>query len=156
MAFSAKFKQLLLRNFLPGWIVAGRTVTALYNQWKGTELGMRKQEFLKVGREVSGLMKKEKAVVAWPERELPKHHLFIETDLRRAKRYRVFARATYYDMWEDQDIEKHISFYTDSLKSKYDWEQEFMEQFGEVEEYQRYHIRGLKIGSIEHQAGAPY
>lgn len=156
MAFSQQFKSFLLRQFLPGWIAQGYSVTKLYNQWKGTELGMRKKEFLKVGRHVTGLMKKEKAVMAWPERELPKRHLFVETDLRRVKRYRVFAKAQYYDLWEEEDIEKHISFYTDSLKTKYDWEQEFMEQFGEEEQYQRYHIRSLKIGSIEHQSGAPY
>lgn len=156
MAFSQKFKSFLLRQYLPGWLAQGYSVTKLYNQWKGTELGFRKKEFLKVGRQVTGYMKKEKSVKEWPERKLLRRHLYIETDLRRARRYRVFARAEYYDIWEDVEVEKTISIYTDSLTSKYDWQERVMAELTEEENYQRYHIRSITMGSIEHQRGAPY
>lgn len=146
----------MMTRMLPGWLNQGRSVTALYRHFVAEGAGYRKQTFLKDAREITGLMKKEKAVRALSSQVIPTKAHMVEMDLRRARRYRVFGRARYFDTWEDTESEQPISFYTDTLESKSDWEQRWSEEFQSDEKYERYHLRGMQITAIEHQKGAPY
>jgi len=86
----------------------------------------------------------------------PPKDLMVETELRRPRKYRVFGTAKYFNEETGYTMYNPVSFYDDKLRTKEQWEREFIRQKKVSTTEDVFSIEELDIYSIQHYEGAFY
>lgn len=76
--------------------------------------------------------------------EIPSRDM-ASVQFTRPRRFRWFGEATYTDQTTGESVKKWVSGYSNTDPFKSLWESEFMEQWGETEEYKGMVIEGVNI-----------
>jgi len=119
-------------------------------------ISYRRQIMLQDIREIGGLLGKEASVKQISSSILIPKGVMVETDLRRARNYRVFGDVVYTNVNTGVERRQTISFYDDQRRSKDDYIS-FYERDKEESEYlPEESITSLAIRSVEHNKGLPY
>lgn len=146
----------IFRAALPTFITRGLSSNAMINQARTLGVSYRRINMLADIREFSGLMKQEAAVINTASDTLVSKFNMVETDLRRARRYRGFAHVTYENNLTGEQVTQPVSFYDDELRTSDDWMEEFERNRIESEYKTDQTIVGFELSSVEHQAGWAY
>lgn len=146
----------LARLYYPQWIRAGWGANAMVRQARTLGLSYRRTIMLGDIREFTGLMRREKAVRAVVRSVLPSRSVMVETELRRARRYRVFGDVTYRNRLTGEEFTQTVSFYDDELRSLDQWEEEYERQKEEAEYREDLEIVKVDFRAIEHNRGFRY
>ena len=144
------------RLLIPQFVQQGMGSNEIQRQFKAMGLGWRRQVMLADIREVTGMMKLERIVRAIPRNQLPRKSHVVETDLRRARKYRVHAEITYEDTETGEIITKKGSFYTDTLDTPAGWEDQYIEMKRKEDYKPDQEVLAVQPVSIEHNKGFRY
>jgi hypothetical protein len=118
--------------------------------------GWKRQVMLDDIRKVTGFMKLEPIVRKIPDWKRPWKSAMVETDLRRPRKYRIFADAEWMDLRSGEIEKKMVSWYTDRSGTMRDWKNGFIE-WVEREKYKPdFALVSLTIRCIEHNRGFTY
>lgn len=116
----------------------GLTVTRMYEQTKGTALGMRKTEFLALAREVLGQARKREAIKHIPLKYAPTRAEIMEKPWRLREKYLIEYRAVLRDVKTGERRISHYSDYVRRLKARGTTLEEGRRLFQEEKEKKRY------------------
>lgn len=119
-------------------------------------ISYRRQIMLQDIREIGGLLGKEASVRSFGSSALIPKGLMVETDLRRARNYRVFGNVVYTNIDTGKSREQTISFYDNERRSKDDYISLYERDKEESEYLPEESITSLTIRSVEHNKGLPY
>ena len=86
----------------------------------------------------------------------PPQDIMVETALTRRRKYRVFGRVKEVDIDTGRVQYKIKSFYTDSLRTKEQWVDEFQRQKQQSDSEPQLLVEEMDIYAIEHFEGMPY
>ncbi len=137
---------------------AGYTVKATYEAIKRRGYGYRERTMRQDIGQIYSRLEREEPVRKWPGDMTPRREIITETQLRQPERtYRIFGEIDYYDWEQGKWLKKNISFYDDYLRTKEEWGNKFIQDFGDIYAT-RYNqtIYGVNIFSIEHNKGHLY
>lgn len=146
------------RLLIPHFVQQGLSANAIIREVKKAlgGRGWRRQVMLADIREAMGIMRLEKVVRGLPRDKRPPKSAMVETDLRRPRKYRVFADAEYMDLETRKVEKKTVSWYTDTLRTKEEWAIEFTD-YVEREKYKPgFAVKSVEIKAIEHNRGFTY
>lgn len=146
----------LFRLLIPGLVTQGLGANAILGAARDMGFGVQRQWGLGQIREISGLMRLERAVRGHPRDVLPHRGLMVETELRRPRRYRVFADVTYFNTETGERQSQLISFYDDERLTKEQWRSAFDVARGESAYRTDEVVEKFDIRSIEHNKGWSY
>lgn len=153
---SAGVGRAIFRAMLPQLYSLGVSANFIIREARKIGVSYRRQTMLSDIRELTGLMAKEAATRSVGSNVLfPKGNM-VETDLRRARNYRVFGDVIYTNIETGESRSQVISFYTNDRLSKDDWASSFEEDKEESEYLPEESVSGLTIRSVEHNKGLPY
>jgi len=128
----------------------------IINYLAGTVGTYRRADMLKDIREARGIYTFGSKVKGLPINVLPPTDMMVETALKRPRRYRVFGMARHEDRGTGRISYRDISFYDDSLRTKEQWEKEYIQQKEKAEYEVGEIVTGIDIFAIEHQEGWRY
>jgi len=146
----------LFRAMIPTFIGLEWTSTAMTNQALRMGVSYRRTNMLADIREFTGLMRHETAIRATPSTVRVAKFDMTEVDLRRARRYRGFADATYRNIETGEQVTKPISFYDDELRTEDEWSDVFDEDRRLAEYKPGEELVGFTLTAVEHQSGWDY
>ena len=86
----------------------------------------------------------------------PPQDIMVETALTRRRKYRVFGRVKSVDVDTGRVQYEIKSFYTDSLRTKEQWVDEFQRQKQLSDSAPEFAVEEMDIYAIEHFEGMPY
>jgi len=116
----------------------------------------RRTDMLRDIREFTGLMRHEGAVRATPtDQRISRAHM-TDIDLKRDRRYRGYADATFQNIETGEIKEKTISFYDDEQRTEEEWAEEWDEKRIEKLYREDEELVGFKMRALEHQSGWAY
>ena len=144
------------RLLIPQFVAQGMGSNEIQRQFKAMGLGWRRQVMLADIREVTGMMKLERIVRAIPRNQLPRKSHMVETDLRRARKYRIFVEAHVEDIETGEQYIVKKSMYSDELNTPEGWESEYIDHEQEDTTDPTKWINGVDLVSIEHNKGFAY
>ncbi len=146
----------LARAMIGSYVSAGLGSNAIINVFRDLGIGYRRTTMLEDIRQITGLARLENTVKNLPSNLLFPQYGMVQSYLRRARRYRVYVRATVEDLKTGESFEKMTSFYTDSRMSKDDWESTWLDQFAESASGKMFGVVDGRIASVEHNVGFDY
>lgn len=156
MAVAFGLVRTVARSVIPSLVKRGFGANAITRVLKVQGLSFRRINMLKDIREINGLVKMEKYTRAVSGvKQFPKFGM-VEHELKRDRRYRVFATMKTRNMVTGEESEKDISFYDDEHRSKDNWVEAFEDQYEEKMYEKQEEITGISIRSVEHQRGWMY
>lgn len=82
--------------------------------------------------------------------------LMVHTKLRRPYKYRVYGEFIEIDPELEVSVKRTRSFYTDDLKSKQGYMDDFSAMMEETEEYRGIEVLRAEVSVVEHNMGAGY
>jgi len=144
------------RLMIPDLIRRGLGSNAIIRELANITGTWRRSVMLQDIRQFSGLMKLERAVRALSPDRLPTKAHMVESDLRRARKYRVYGTLTVENTETGETTTKTVSMYTNDLKSKTEWENDYLDPHRLQGYTQGITLQGLEIKSIEHNKGFAY
>ena len=128
----------------------------IINYLAGTVGTYRRTDMLKDIREAKDIYTYGSKVKDLAINIRPPTDIMVETKLKRARRYRVFASARHVNKETGRVSYHNISFYDDSLRTKEQWEDEYIDQ-KEKDEYEVGEtVTDVDIFAIEHHEGWGY
>lgn len=86
----------------------------------------------------------------------PNKSLMVETDLRHGRKFRITAEVTGYRSADDDRFSKEISFYSDDLKTYYEYIQDYDQEYFSFYRKLGYEMESFKFRLVEHQKGFSY
>jgi hypothetical protein len=107
-------------------------------------------------RRFSGRFLNEHYVKKLRPDEIVPRGLMVETTLKRPVKYHVFGDVTYWDRETDTYLFEPGSLHTDNLRSKADWEADYIEKSPRPKTDPRYEVVGFDITAVEHYEGYIY
>lgn len=146
----------IFRAMISQFVGLGLSSNFMVREARRLGISYRRQTMLGDIRELSGLLGKEASVRQLSSSILVPRGVMVETDLRRARNYRVFGDVVYTNIETGVSRDQTISFYTNDRKSKDDWAADFVEDKEESEYLPEESVTGLVIRSVEHNKGLPY
>jgi len=150
--FTAQQKRVMLMPFIKKGLELKMSATKMYEQIRGTALGIRKKDFLGLVREIKGLQERAEDTIKYTRTEylFPKGVDVVDWNLRRP----ILARFKV--QFEREEKPRYYSIYYDSPVTFRQAKGDLLAMLGEYpEEYQTEDEWGLKrIMSVEPLATA--
>ena len=147
----------LFRTMLPEWSRLGFSGSAMIRQ--AGRMGIatyRRKDMLSDIRSAQDRVSFGNKLMDFPGNQRPVKSVMAETELRAARKYRVFGTFQTRDTETGRVQYEHKSFYTDTLRTKADFADEFMGAM-DIPEISRYKIyEAGDITLIEHNTGWRY
>jgi len=144
------------RVWIPSLVREGLGITKIVNTLKDMGFGYRTQTMFQDVHAFKGFMDKEYLFSGFDRSIVPSGDMFVETELRRAKSFRVFGEAKVYNMQTGEYETRMISMYTNHIGSFDEMEAEFL-RLKEEEKYEPSEIvEGIAFKGIQHNEDFPY
>lgn len=152
----ASMPRYLGRMVIPKLLKKGYSVPAVVRYLRKTTGGWRYQIMLMDIREIRGIQRFGKAVKRLSFTAIPSKRIMVETELRAARKYRIFGTAKYVNKETGRTTYESISFYDNTLRTKERWGEEYMRMKEQAKYREEVVCEELDIFSIEHQEGWDY
>lgn len=144
------------RAMIPVYVREAMSGASMINIARREGFSYRRTDMLRDIREFTGLMRHEKAVRATPVDQWIGRGQMTEIDLKRDRRYRGFADATFQNIETGDIRETTISFYDDEMRTEEEWAEEWDEKRREKLYRGDEELVGFEMRALEHQAGWAY
>ena len=144
------------RAMIPVYIREGMSTVAITSIARREGFSYRRTDMLRDIREFTGLMRHEGAVRATPTDQWISRGSMTDIDLKRDRRYRGFADATFQNIETGETRKSIISFYDDEQRTADEWAEEWDEQRREKLYREDEELVGFEMRALEHQAGWAY
>lgn len=152
----ASVPRYLARMVIPKLVKQGLSASAIIRDLRGRGLIYRRMSMLSDIRREVGIFKFGKAVVSLgSDVQIPKR-IMVETDLLRARKYRVYGTAKYVNIETGRTTYEPVSFYDNTLRTKDQWSEEYISQKEEAKYREEVVCEGIEIFSVEHNKGFRY
>lgn len=146
----------IFRAMISQFVGIGLSSNFMVREARRLGISYRRQVMLQDIREVGGLLGKEASVRQIGSSVIVPKGVMVETDLRRARNYRVFGDVVYTNIDTGVSREQTISFYDDQRRSKDDYISLYERDKEESEYLPEEEVTSLAIRSVEHNKGLPY
>lgn len=144
------------RAMIPVYLREEMTGAAMIRIARREGFSYRRTDMLRDIRKFTGLMRHEKAIRATPKDQWIKRGHMTELNLKRDRRYRGYADATFRNIETGDLTETSVSFYDDELRIEEEWSEEWdakrIEKLYREDEV----LVGFEMRGLEHQAGWAY
>jgi hypothetical protein len=148
------------RAIIPGLARTGLGSNAIIRQLRNLAEGefgqrtlYRKKEMLRDIRSVTGLIKNEAAFTQYDAyADVPKY-LMMDVRLRQDERYLIHGKVNIMNNITGEIESRHVSFYSDILKSKAQWASDFTDYYPAYEYDDTEELMDVEIIGAEHNEG---
>lgn len=150
-------ERAIFRSFLPGWVRLGWKPAKMFQEAKRLKIPSYKTQVMyddiRLQRDRFNYTDK---VVDFTATKTPTKRIMIETELRRRRKYRITGHFRVRDVETGYFKDEIRNFYSDTLRTKEGWSDEFMTRYS-IPEIARYKIyESGEIVTIEHNKGWAY
>jgi len=141
---------------LPAHVKAGYSASKVIATWKLRGLTYRRGTMLADYRDAANRLNFSPKVIDYVgSKKIPKS-IMSETELKRNRRYRVFANVKYVDSETGRTTYKGVSFYDNTLRTKEGWGQEYIKQKQTAAYEEQLEVAEISITEVQHQKGWKY
>jgi hypothetical protein len=152
----AEIARYVARMLIPKFIDLGYIGSAIIRELKTSGYSYRYQVMLKDIREQQQISVFGEAVRKLADNVKPPKSIMTETELSAARKYRVFGTAKYVNIETGRTTYEPISFYTDTLRTKEKWAEDYIGQKEESKYREDVSVEGIDIYALEHNEGWRY
>jgi hypothetical protein len=152
----AELERYIARMLIPKFIDLGYAGSAIVRELRKQGYGYRYQNMLSDIREQTQIAIYGDVVRKLADNVKPSQGIMTETELLAPRKYRVFGTAKYLNIETGRTSYEPISFYTDTLRTKQQWVEEYVGQKEESKYREDVSVEGIDIYAIEHNEGWRY
>lgn len=146
----------IARASIPSLVKQGFGANAIIASLRHHGLGYRRTVMLGDIRTLSGLMKKEGAMMAFASTKLIPRGLMVESTYRSARRYLIRGKMTTVLEATGEEVTQVVSWFSNTLMTKDQWLDKFMAAYLERAYAPGVTIKHVEVASVEHKMGWGY
>lgn len=152
----SQIERYIGRMLIPKFIDLGYAGSAIIRELRNLGYSYRNTDMLRDIREQVQIAAFGDAVKNLAGDVIPPNYVMTETLLSQPRAYRVFGTAKYVNVETGRVTYEPVSFYTDTLKSKDDWLNQYISMKEEAAYRSDVSVEGIDIYAIEHNEGWLY
>lgn len=152
----AELERYIARMLIPKFIDLGYAGAAIVRELRKQGYGYRYQDMLSDIREQAQIATYGDVVKKLADNVKPPRSIMTETELSAPRKYRVFGTAKYVNIETGRTTYEPISFYSDTLRTKEKWTEDYVGQKEESKYREDVSVEGVDIYAIEHNEGWRY
>jgi len=147
----------LFRAIIPEFVRLGYSSSKMIAEARKLSIPTyRRTDMLGDIREFQGFFRYESLLKSWDINELPHRGLMYEVELRRDRRYRVFADVMRQNRINGEWDTRTVSFYDDELRTFSEWDDLYRKAAEEYNYEPEFEIMNVEVRGIEHNTGWRY
>ena len=150
------FTRAVARAMLPRLVGYGWNTPKIIGWLRVNQASYRRSDMLSDVRKYTNLAEFSPKVINSKAEDVISRSFMGEVDMKRPRKYRIYAQAKYTNLDTGSVTYEHLSFYDDTARSKQDWSDEFQRSKDEAKYLPQYAISNIDIIAVEHNRGLSY